>query len=554
LTAPIARPLGDTLDHRQKWLLLASLMTAMFMGALDQTIMATAAPKIVASLGSFRLLSWVFTTYMLTSTVVVPLVGKLSDIHGRKPFLMAGMVVFLVASAGCGASPSMGALIAFRGLQGVGGGIIFSSVFATIGDLFPPAERGKYVGFFTGTFSLASIIGPTVGGLLTDHAGWRWVFFINIPVGAVALPAIWYNLPMVRSQRRPRIDFLGAAILSIATTTGLLGLAWSGQANGWTSGATLGLFAVCATGTVAFAFQELHHSEPIIPFHLFRNREFLLGNLIVLSMGFATTGAVPYLPTFLQVALNASATASGLITTPQSLGLLITSIVGGQILSRTGRYKAITLTGVGLIFTATALMLTLSSDTPTWHLSAFVVVLGLGSGLAMPTMGVVIQNAVPHAFLGVATSTRQFFMQIGGVLGTAIFGVLLTTTFQAQFRQNVSPATRAAVSASTLHRFEDPTLALDRSTFGQVQAEILAQPDGDVSLADARHAQRTAIAAAIRKVFLCSVCVVFLALLFSLLLKERPLRRTLGPPEPDQPKEARPDRERSQSEYATPRR
>jgi len=410
-------------------------MTAMFMGALDQTIMATAAPKIVASLGSFRLLSWVFTTYMLTSTVVVPLVGKLSDIHGRKPFLMAGMVVFLIASAGCGASPSMGALIAFRGLQGVGGGIIFSSVFATIGDLFPPAERGKYVGFFTGTFSLASIIGPTVGGLLTDHAGWRWVFFINIPVGAVALPAIWYNLPMVRSQRRPRIDFLGAAILSIATTTGLLGLAWSGQANGWTSGATLGLFAVCATGTVAFAFQELHHSEPIIPFHLFRNREFLLGNLIVLSMGFATTGAVPYLPTFLQVALNASATASGLITTPQSLGLLITSIVGGQILSRTGRYKAITLTGVALIFTATALMLTLSSDTPTWHLSAFVVVLGLGSGLAMPTMGVVIQNAVPHAFLGVATSTRQFFMQIGGVLGTAIFGVLLTTTFQAQFRQ-----------------------------------------------------------------------------------------------------------------------
>ena len=540
MTAPMARPLGETLDHRQKWLLLASLMTAMFMGALDQTIMATAAPKIVASLGSFRLLSWVFTTYMLTSTVVVPLVGKLSDIHGRKPFLMAGMVVFLIASAGCGASPSMGALIAFRGLQGVGGGIIFSSVFATIGDLFPPAERGKYVGFFTGTFSLASIIGPTVGGLLTDHAGWRWVFFINIPVGAVALPAIWYNLPMVRSQRRPRIDFLGAAILSIATTTGLLGLAWSGQANGWTSGATLGLFAVCATGTVAFAFQELHHSEPIIPFHLFRNREFLLGNLIVLSMGFATTGAVPYLPTFLQVALNASATASGLITTPQSLGLLITSIVGGQILSRTGRYKAITLTGVALIFTATALMLTLSSDTPTWHLSAFVVVLGLGSGLAMPTMGVVIQNAVPHAFLGVATSTRQFFMQIGGVLGTAIFGVLLTTTFQTQFRQNVSPATRAAVSASTLHRFEDPTLALDRSTFGQVQAEILAQPDGSNRLADARQAQRTAIAAAIRRVFLCSVCVVFLALLFSVLLKERPLRRTLGPPESAEPAEAVP--------------
>src|SRR5205085_5526650 len=182
-------------------------MSSMFMGALDQTIMATAAPKIVASLGGFSLLSWVFTSYMLTSTVVVPLVGKLSDIYGRKPFLLTGMVAFLVASAGCGAAPNMGVLIVCRGLQGIGGGIVFASVFATIGDIFSPAERGKYMGLFTGTFGIASILGPSVGGLLTDHAGWRWVFYINVPVGAVALPAIWTNLPFVRSTRRPRIDF-----------------------------------------------------------------------------------------------------------------------------------------------------------------------------------------------------------------------------------------------------------------------------------------------------------------------------------------------------------
>jgi EmrB/QacA subfamily drug resistance transporter len=531
VSAPIARPLGDTLDNRQKWLLLASLMTAMFMGALDQTIMATAAPKIVASLGGFELLSWVFTTYMLTSTVVVPLVGKLSDIYGRKPFLMAGIVFFLLASAGCGAAPNMGVLIGFRGLQGIGGGIIFSSVFATIGDIFPPAERGKYMGLFTGTFSLASVLGPTVGGLLTDHAGWRWVFYINVPVGAVALPALWYNLPFGRSDRRPRIDFLGAAFLSLATTSLLLALAWSGEDVGWTSPITLGLFVLAAAGAGLFAWQELRHPEPIIPFHLFRSREFLLGNLIVLSAGLAMQGAIPYLPTFLQVALDASATASGLVTTPQSLGLLITSIVGGQLLSRTGRYKRLTVLGITLMLVAMALMQTLSPGMPEWRLGVFVIVLGLGGGLTMPTMSVVIQNAVAHRYLGVATSSRQFFMQIGGVLGTAVFGVLLTTTFQSQYRHDVPATTRAVVPAATLQRFEDPTLALDVQTFGSVQQEIRALDGGETHLANARHAQETAITTAIHRIFSVSVVILGVALALALLMKEKPLRRTLGPVE-----------------------
>jgi EmrB/QacA subfamily drug resistance transporter len=506
-------------------------MTAMFMGALDQTIMATAAPRIVADLGGFHLLSWVFTSYMLSSTVVVPLVGKLSDIYGRKLFLMAGMVIFLVASAGCGAAPSMGILIVFRALQGIGGGIIFSSVFATIGDLFAPAERGKYMGLFTGTFTLASVLGPTFGGLITDHVGWRWVFYINIPVGAVALPAIWYNLPWARSERRPRIDFAGAFFLSTATISGLLALAWSAEEYGWTSGMTIGLLAVMAVSAAAFTYQELRHPEPIIPFHLFRNREFLLGNLIVLSIGLAMMGTIPYLPTFLQVALDASATASGLITTPQSLGLLVTSIIGGQVLSRTGKYKLLTVLGITLMLASMALMLMLSAGSQAWHLSAIVVVLGLGAGLAMPTMSVVIQNAVSHQYLGVATSSRQFFMQIGGVLGTAIFGVLLTTTFQSEFRQVVSPTTSATVTPETLAAFEDPTLALDERTYGLVQAEILALPDGSALLDDARAAQRQSISVAIHQIFLWSTGIVAVALVLALLMKDRPLRRTHGPPD-----------------------
>jgi EmrB/QacA subfamily drug resistance transporter len=529
--AAASRPLGELLDARQRWLLMASLMVSMFMGALDQTIMATAAPRIVADLGGFHLLSWVFTTYMLSSTVVVPLVGKLSDIYGRKIFLMSGMIVFLAASAGCGAAPNMAALIGFRALQGAGGGTVFSSVFATIGDIFPPAERGKYMGLFTGTFTLASVLGPTVGGLLTDHAGWRWVFYINIPVGAIALPAIWYNLPLARSNRRTRIDYLGALLLSMATVSALLALAWSGEERGWTSPPTLLLFATSLIAILAFVLQERSHPEPIVPFHLFRIREFLLGNLIVLSIGLAMMGMVPYLPTFLQTALDASATASGLVTTPQSLGLLVTSILGGQLLSRTGHYKLQTVIGAFLILCAVTLMLTLGPNSPAWHLSAFVVVLGLGGGLAMPTMSVVIQNAVPHEFLGVATSSRQFFMQIGGVVGTAIFGVLLTTAFQSDFRNEVSPDTRSQVDAAVLQKFEDPTLALDERTFTQVSTQILSQPDGQVLLADTQQAQREAITVAIHRVFLCSICIVIATVLLSLLLKEVPLRRTFGPQE-----------------------
>jgi EmrB/QacA subfamily drug resistance transporter len=397
------------------------------------------------------------------------------------------------------------------------------------------------MGLFTGTFTIASVLGPTFGGLLTDHAGWRWVFYINVPVGAVAIPAIWYNLPFTRSERRPKIDFAGAFFLSVATICGLLALAWSGEDTGWTSPTTLGLLGTCAMAAVAFVVQELRHPEPIIPFHLFRNREFLLGNLIVMSIGLAMMGTIPYLPTFLQTALDASATASGLLTTPQSLAMLITSIVGGQILSRTGRYKWLTVTGLTLVLASMLLMLSLSPNTPTWHLSAFVVVLGLGSGMAMPTMSVVIQNAVPHRFLGVATSSRQFFMQIGGVVGTAVFGVLLATSFQAQFQQDVSPETRMEVSAETLQKFEDPTLALDQRTFSQVQAEILALPDGAARLADARRAQEQAISGAVHRIFLLSVCIPGVTLLLGLLLKERPLRTSAGPAEvAETPVEARP--------------
>ncbi len=529
-TASIVQPLGESLDRRSKWLLLISLQMAMFVSALNQSLVSTATPRILADLGGFSLLSWVFTVYMVASTVVVLPIGRLSDMFGRRNFIVAGILIFVVGSLGCGVAQSMPQLIGARALQGIGGGFIFACVFATLGDIFPPAERGKYIGLFTGTFAMASILGPTIGGLLTDNVGWRWCFFVNVPVAAIAATFIWRNLPSKRKAGAlSDIDFVGSLLLAGATICLLLALAWAQKEYGWGSTTTLGMFAGAAALTALFVVQERHHAQPIFPLGLFRNREFVLANLIAMLLGGAGFGAIQYLPTFVQVSLRASATASGLVTTPQSLGLLATSIIGGQILSRTGRYRFQILAGSVLILAATGLLSTLDVDTSKWRISAVMVLYGLGSGLVMPTMSVIIQNAVSHAFLGVATSSRQFFMQIGQVLGVAIFGVILANSYASSFHKNVPAATEAAIPAAVFREFDDPTLPLERRKFATVSAEVLALDNGRELLDSALAAQREGVATAIRHIFLGSVGIGALSLVLVLLMKELPLRRTFGP-------------------------
>lgn len=523
------RPLGEMLDERQKWLLIGSLMISMFIGALDQTIMATATPKILADLGGFALLSWVFTSYTLASTVVVPLVGKLSDIYGRKYFVMGGIILFMLSSAACGAATSMPQLITARAVQGLGGGMIFASVFSTIGDIFPPVERGKYMGLFTGMFSLASILGPTLGGFITDSLTWRWVFYINVPFALIALPAIWYNLPAHGSTARPKIDFLGSVFLSIGSVSLLLALVWSGEKYGWGAPATLGLIAVAAAFIALFLWQERRHPEPIIPLHLFRNREFVVANLVVFTIGAGMFGAVTYLPTFVQTALGASAAVSGVITTPQSVGVLLTSILGGQLMARTGRYRLMVSIGAVLVLIAMALLVTLDVGSPVWHVSVFMVISGLGFGLVLPTMSVVTQNAVPHEFLGVATSSRQFFMQIGQVLGIAIFGVVLASSYQSAFDERLPEEARAQVPAATLARFDDPTLPLDERNYATVQEEILGLPGGQGLLDTMLGAQTASVSKAFHYVLYGSVAVLIGTLALTFFLKGLPLRRAFDP-------------------------
>jgi EmrB/QacA subfamily drug resistance transporter len=520
----------------QVWALLFSLMLTLFVGALDQTVVSTALPRILADLQGFNLLSWLFTSYMLTSTVVIPLIGKLGDLFGRKLFLIGGVASFMVASALCGAAPNMELLIAFRFLQGLGGGMIFASVFATLGDLFTPAERGKYVGFFTGTFSLASLLGPTLGGFITDSLSWRYIFYLNIPVGLIAMPAIWFALPKKPAGARVKIDVLGAALLSGASVAFLMAMVWAGDKYQWASLQIIGLLAAAFALTALFAVQERRHPEPILPLHLFRNQVFLLSNLVLFTFGLGVFGAFQFLGLFVQTALGASATASGVITTPQSIGVLVTSIIGGQVIARTGKYKLPTVGGTLLIAAAMALLTTVSADMPRWLLTVYMIVLGLGFGLVLPTMSLIIQNAVPFQYIGVASSSSQFFRQIGAVLGIAVFGVVLSHSYGDELEERFNADDRAAVSQvnpaiPTL--IEDPTIRLNDDLWDRTRAQVLAAPgiDGEALLERAEDAQAESVTIAIRHIFIGSLVAALLSALFAMLMKELPLRRTMGAPQ-----------------------
>jgi EmrB/QacA subfamily drug resistance transporter len=533
MPAPAAQqPLAERLNPRQKWLLLGSLMVSLFIGALDQTVVSTATPRILADLGGFTLLSWLFTSYMLTSTVVIPLVGKLGDIYGRKLFLIGGVFLFMVASAACGAAPNMPVLIWMRALQGLGGGMIFASVFATMGDLFAPAERGKYIGLFTGVFSLASVVGPTFGGFLTDTFSWRWVFYINIPVGLVAIPAIWLNLPAKVRSGSPKLDFLGAGLLSAASVMTLLALVWAGDKYAWDSPQIMGLLGGSAVLLVLFVLQELRHPEPTLPLHLFRNRVFVLSNLVVFTFGFGVFGAFQFLGIYVQTALGASATASGVITTPQSLGVLVTSVVGGQLIARTGKYKWQTFFGTVLIAAALGRLTQVSLYTQLWQISATMVVLGLGFGLVLPTMSLVVQNAVNYRYIGVASSSSQFFRQIGSVLGIAVFGAILANTYHAEFSDRLTAEEKATLGPALVQQLDDPTIRLNGAVYARIEQAIRAMPDGDNLLDRTRTAQGEGVVIAVRHIYWGAVAAAILCAVLAFLMPELPLRRTVtgGPP------------------------
>lgn len=446
-----AQPSAPRFSARERNLTFAGLLVVFLLGALDQTIVSTAMPRIIEHLGGLNLYTWVTTAYLLASTVMVPIYGKLSDDFGRKPILVFGVIVFLIGSALSGLAGEFGdlplfgggmtQLIAFRAVQGLGGAALFSSAFAIIADMIPAAERGKYQGLFGGVFGIAAVLGPLVGGFFTDMgdtnllgmtiAGWRWVFYVNLPIGLLALFMIARVMPSLPAAgRKGNLDLVGAALIVTTFVPMLLALTWAGTTYPWSSPIIIGMLAFSAVSLVAFIFVERRVSDPMLPLALFKIRVFTMANLASFVINVAFLGIVMFLPLFMQLVLGVSATNSGFTLLPLMSGMIVSSFLAGLLVTKTGRYKPIMIGGSVILLIGAALLTGISLDSTLFGLGWRMVIIGVGLGPAQSLFTLAVQNSVPFAAMGVATSASQFFRQIGSVIGLAIFGTLLTIGVQ----------------------------------------------------------------------------------------------------------------------------
>ena len=435
----------QTFTDTERRLTLGALMIVFLLSALDQTVVSTAMPRIIAELNGLTLYAWVTTAYLLTSTVMVPIWGKLGDIYGRKPVLVTGIAIFLAGSWLSGLSGEFGPvlgvsgmvqLILFRALQGIGGGALFTTAFAIIADLYPPRERGKFSGIFGSVFGLASVLGPLIGGYFTDHgtvqigahtiAGWRWVFYVNLPLSLLSLFMILVKMPVLAHRRSGSVDVLGAALLIAAFVPLLLVLSLGGHSFAWGSARSLGLFAGAAVALGLFLWAESRVSNPILPLALFGNRVFATANLAGFLISMAFLGVVTFLPLYMQLGMGVDATTSGLAMLPLMGGLILSSTAAGQLVSRTGRYKPPMIAGALLLLLGVALLSRVTVHTSLADLCWRMAIVGLGLGPGQSLFGLAAQNAVEPRDIGVATSSNQFFRQIGSTMGVALFGALLT--------------------------------------------------------------------------------------------------------------------------------
>ena len=484
-------------DRRRILVVVSGLMLVLLLASLDQTIVSTALPTIVGELGGLEHLSWVVTAYLLAVTAVTPLYGKLGDLYGRKIVLQGALILFLVGSALCGLAQGMTELIAFRAIQGLGGGGLMVSAQAAIGDVVPPSDRGRYTGLFGAVFGISSVAGPLIGGFLTTHLSWRWIFYVNLPLGIAALAVLAVTLPTVSERRRHQIDYAGTVLLAAGLSGIILLTSLGGNTYDWDSPQIVGLGVFGVACLVALSLVERHAPEPILPPSLFRNRVFVVTSAVALVVGFALFGALTYLPLFQQIVRGLSPTASGLQLLPVMGGLLISSIISGQVIARVGRYKLFPIAGTAVAAFGMFLLSSLDETTGTGVAAVHMLVLGLGLGMVMQVLVLAVQNAVPYEMLGVATSGSTLFRSIGGSLGTAVLGAIFSGHL----------------------RSELPTGAASEGGLDPTAIRHLPAAEHDVFI--------NAFTDALQLVFTVATAVVLVAFVLSWLIPERPLRTTV---------------------------